>query len=414
MYTRIMGRCWAIRMLSVFVLMLIILAATGAAEGLNSSNDASIEKKVAYLGRPGVVMITVDYVGTLRNDREENVVYLQPDEAEKKVSLKIPEDLTAGVTSVGSGFVVSPDGYVVTNAHVVDMPYEELKSYFINQAVRWAAKEFPAVFLDYGERYPSTEEDLLEIEDNFKSYRLDYKKVINVYFGSNGPMQSAKAHSAEIRKSSTEQTYLFNNMWFRSGKDVAILKIEGFTDLSTVILGDSNRVDVGDKVVVIGYPGSVSTAFGEGVTLSPETELVPTVTSGIISAKKMQPDGSEAIQTDTTVYHGNSGGPAFDEDGRVIGVATFGSGKKMSSGEWLDLQGYNFLIPINVVKSFMSELGINTASKTTSHMEKGLDYYWSGKYGEAKQEFQKASSLDSQNAYATSYTQMCANKYLDQ
>lgn len=403
------GWCRTARAASIYLLIIAILAATStSAAGFNSSKGASVEKKVAYLGRPGVVMITVDYIGTLRNERGENEVYLQPKNAPKKVSLTIP-DLTVALSG-GSGFVVSPDGYVVTNAHVVDMPQEEVKSYLIDHAVLWAQENFPTVFSPYGENYPSTQEDLQEIRDMFKTYTPDYKKVIKVYFGSSGPVESAKAHPAEIRKLSTAQFYNFDNMLFRSGKDVAILKIEGFAGLSTVMLGDSDGVDVGDKVILIGYPGSVSTVFGEAVQTSPETELVPTVTSGIVSAKKLEPDGSEVIQTDAAVYHGNSGGPAFDENGRVIGITTFGSGKYLESGEWLDLQGYNFIVPVNVVKSFMSELNINTSSMATAHLEKGLDYYWGGKYPEAKQEFQKASSLDTQNSYMARYTQMCTAK----
>ena len=143
---------------------------------------------------------------------------------------------------------------------------------------------------------------------------------------------------------------------------------------------------MGDKVIAVGYPGTVLSMLNQ--RLSPETNLVPTVTSGIISAIRKLPDGSEIIQSDVTIFHGNSGGPAFDESGKVIGVTTFGSGQKLSSGEWLDIPGYNFLIPINVAKSFISELNINTTpSETAVHFQRGLEYYWSKDYSQAEGEF---------------------------
>jgi tetratricopeptide (TPR) repeat protein len=88
-------------------------------------------------------------------------------------------------------------------------------------------------------------------------------------------------------------------------------------------------------------------------------------------------------------------------------VTTFGSGQKLSSGEWLDIPGYNFLIPINVAKSFISELNINTTpSEATVHFEKGLEYYWNKQYSEAEKEFNRIVALDPNNKYASDYAKM--------
>ena len=141
--------------------------------------------------------------------------------------------------------------------------------------------------------------------------------------------------------------------------------------------------------------------------LSPETEYVPSVTSGIISAEKRLPDKSEVFQTDAAIYHGNSGGPAFNAEGEVIGIATFGSGRTLVSGEWLDVQGYNFLIPINVAKSFISELNIDTTpSEVTQHFERGFELYWNGSRPEARGEFDAILALDPNNQYAAEYSSM--------
>ncbi len=91
--------------------------------------------------------------------------------------------------------------------------------------------------------------------------------------------------------------------------DLALLKIETDLELPHVNWGDSTKARVGDWVVAIGNP------FGLGGT----------VTAGIISARQRdinQGPYDSFIQTDASINRGNSGGPMFNMDGRVIGVNT--------------------------------------------------------------------------------------------
>ncbi|MEK6300295.1 MAG: trypsin-like peptidase domain-containing protein [Acidobacteriota bacterium] len=97
-----------------------------------------------------------------------------------------------------------------------------------------------------------------------------------------------------------------------SGTDLAVIKIEA-TDLSTVVLGNSNDVEQGDWVLALGSP------FG----------LQQTLTAGIVSATGRElRDGrnnqmfSKFIQTDASINPGNSGGPLVNMKGEVIGINT--------------------------------------------------------------------------------------------
>ncbi|HOO54440.1 MAG TPA: trypsin-like peptidase domain-containing protein [Methanothrix sp.] len=373
-----------------------------------ASDEISAEKRVSYLGRPAVVMIISTYVGNLELDGEP-VIGLFDDYDEIFEMVTIP---SFSMSSMGSGFVVSSDGYIVTNAHVVQETEEEILAEFALQAADWATEELPAIFVSNGyEPYPATEEDYWDMYDVFLSCNLDYKREILVYFGAPSSLsRSPVGYPAEIRKISPQEFwYSSGDYKYRSGKDLAIIKIETSDELPTANLGDSNDVEVGDKAVVIGYPGA--TASWQNQLLSPETEYVPSVTSGIISAKKKLPDRSEAFQTDAAIYHGNSGGPAFNADGEVIGIATFGSGRTLVSGEWLDIQGYNFLIPINVAKSFISELNIDTTpSEATKAFERGFELYWNGSRSEARGEFDAILALDPNNQYAAEYSSMAQRR----
>jgi serine protease Do len=91
--------------------------------------------------------------------------------------------------------------------------------------------------------------------------------------------------------------------------DVAVLKVKTTRKLTAVRFGDSDKARVGDWVVAIGNP------FGLGGS----------VTAGIISARNRDINSGpydDYIQTDASINRGNSGGPLFNLDGEVIGIAT--------------------------------------------------------------------------------------------
>jgi serine protease Do len=91
--------------------------------------------------------------------------------------------------------------------------------------------------------------------------------------------------------------------------DIAVLRVKPTKDLPAVPFGDSDKSRVGDWVVAIGNP------FGLGGT----------VTAGIISARGRDINSGpydDFIQTDASINRGNSGGPMFNLDGRVIGINT--------------------------------------------------------------------------------------------
>jgi len=91
--------------------------------------------------------------------------------------------------------------------------------------------------------------------------------------------------------------------------DLAVLEIESKEKFYPVSFGDSDKARVGDWVIAIGNP------FGFGGT----------VTSGIISSRNRDiglTRYDDFIQTDASINQGNSGGPLFDLNGKVIGINT--------------------------------------------------------------------------------------------
>ncbi len=118
--------------------------------------------------------------------------------------------------------------------------------------------------------------------------------------------------------------------------DIALLKVESAEALPFVEFGDDAKVRVGDWVVAVGNP------FGLGGT----------VTAGIVSARGRAIGAAynDFIQIDAPINRGNSGGPAFDASGRVIGV---NSAIYTPSGGSV---GIGFAIPATTVKAVVGEL----------------------------------------------------------
>jgi S1-C subfamily serine protease len=141
--------------------------------------------------------------------------------------------------------------------------------------------------------------------------------------------------------------------------DLAVLKIDAHSSALTPLpLGDSAAVVVGQPVVAIGNP------FG----------LTRTLTAGVISAVQRHissPNQSQedAIQTDASINHGNSGGPLIDMHGQVIGVTsqitTGGTGGQGNVG-------IGFAIPSNTVRTIAAQL---ITSGKALHAYLGVDTF---------------------------------------
>ncbi|WP_460397360.1 S1C family serine protease [Actinophytocola sediminis] len=141
--------------------------------------------------------------------------------------------------------------------------------------------------------------------------------------------------------------------------DLAVIQASGVSGLTAATLADSDTVNVGDEVIAIGAPDG----------------LRGTVTTGIVSALDREvrvPAGEQqnpfqvrgqdqtvsyrAIQTDASINQGNSGGPLFDADGRVIGInsAMYSpvTGQDGSAGS----VGIGFAIPSNDAKQVLDQV----------------------------------------------------------
>ena len=119
--------------------------------------------------------------------------------------------------------------------------------------------------------------------------------------------------------------------------DLAVLKISDPEPFPFVSFGDSDSAEVGDWVMAIGNP------FGLGGSVS----------LGIVSARNRNINSGpydDYIQTDAAINQGNSGGPLFDMDGNVVGIATAIISRGGSS------RGIGFAVPANLANPVIQQL----------------------------------------------------------
>ena len=150
--------------------------------------------------------------------------------------------------------------------------------------------------------------------------------------------------------------------------DIALLKVESDKPLPFVTFADASKVRVGQPVMAVGNP------FGLGGT----------VTTGIVSARGRDIHSGpfdDYIQTDAAINRGNSGGPLFDMEGKVIGINT--AIFSPSGGS----VGLGFAIPASLAQPVVEQLKVN------GRVERGL---LGVQIQPLNEELAKSMSLDSE------------------
>src|SRR2546427_8868335 len=129
--------------------------------------------------------------------------------------------------------------------------------------------------------------------------------------------------------------------------DVAIIHVSNMTDLAMVQLGNSSSVQQQDNLTIIGFPGNGDIAGNSATDL-----LTLSVNKVFVSSIKTTDTGAPVIQVGGNVEHGDSGGPALDNQGTIVGIVSFGSASGQGST--------SFLQASSSASALVQSLGLNT------------------------------------------------------
>ena len=345
------------RLLFVAIGVLFIAAAVLPTRSTFIVHAVSDGERLAMYSKPAVVRII---------DGAQGQIVFQPPGYQGQV-------YNVSAIALGSGFFISSNGYIATNAHVVSMTKDgEAKA---KQALFWQLVQ--QIAQQYGKDPRSLNTNFIDQHSRLQSFNLFHHVIIPD--GSAYPFE-IKQYGAPTGEGNDQ------------GKDVAIIKIE-VKNAPTLKLADSDKVQLQDHVTVIGYPGAADT-FNSGL-LSSRSALEATINDGKISARKQATSGAPILQTSTPATHGNSGGPVLNDANEVVGLLTF-RGDTVNGQE---VSGFAFIVPSNTVTEYVKSAGAtNDDGATDRAYREGLDLYWNQYYSSAIPKFEEVKRLFPQHS----------------
>ena len=292
----------------------------------------------------------------------------------------------------GTGFFVSPDGYIITNGHVVNEFESDLQEKL--PLLMSLVNNFAEAYAKAYGTYPSNEELtqlFYQAVDAYVSNKLkiqDYSVDVYVCMGKvvTGLGNIKKCKVARIVEATPFEK-----------EDLALLKIE-VSHAPSLVVSSEESVNIGETVWVLGYPGAVT--FHE--LLSTSTQMLPTITRGMVSGYREKTTGIRVLQSDVNVNHGNSGGPMIDSSGEVVAVTSFGSSDPTGSGR--EVPGFNFFIPAKYIRELMSRNNVDNRQDPIMDLyEEGLRLYYNKHYSAAIEKFQLVKNLNPGFPYVDEY-----------
>jgi len=239
------------------------------------------------------------------------------------------------VTLSGSGAFVSASGDILTADHVVNPPHDQSLNEFLYEAAANDVANY--INQNFSVNPPYTKDEVpFELESGaFPSTPAYTSATSEVYLSTayTGPQSVSKL--AAVLSTLHAKVDRIERESSSDKNDVAIVHVSTLHDMPSLQLGDSSGVQEQDTLTIIGFPGS-----GD-VNDAPTDFLTSSVNKVFVSAMKTTEKGAPVIQVGGNVEHGDSGGPALDEQGNVVGIVSFGLDIANTFGQTTFLQASN-------------------------------------------------------------------------
>ncbi len=278
---------------------------------------------IIFLGFPQTTKAESGPGGNIQNATVLNIDIARPavvrigsiysSEATVQLCKGATDSFSQRILTTGSGAFISSHGDVLTAAHVVDLDKADLDFGLLQLLA-------PQISADLASKC---------------HINLTPDEVVNTFFGTG--LYSATFSQPQIRVwldtsyvgSYSESTisaakYLAGTVTAESPltrNDLAILHIS-MDDTPSIALGDSNGVSPTDNLTIIGYPANGDVNHFDAP--KPNDFFDESINQLYVSAIKTNDNGAPLIQVGGNVEHGDSGGPALNAQGQIVGIVSFG------------------------------------------------------------------------------------------
>jgi len=247
----------------------------------------------------------------------------------------------------GSGTFITATGEILTADHVVNPPRQDLDQFLQQQAAQDVANYMNQVL----KANPPVSADQVasELANGQLSSTSQYSTPQSQAYLSTaytGPLSVTNIQNvpsnlfAPVDRIEKQSSF--------SDEDVAIIHVSNMNDMAMVQLGDSSSVQQQDTLTIIGFPGNGDIAGDTATDL-----LTLSVNPVFVSSFKTTNTGAPVIQVAGNVEHGDSGGPALDNHGTIVGIVSFGAASGQGST--------SFLQASSSAAALVQSLGLNTA-----------------------------------------------------
>ncbi|GAA3836032.1 hypothetical protein GCM10022226_67280 [Sphaerisporangium flaviroseum] len=295
-----------------------------------------------------------------------------------------------------TGWWVTPDGYMVTGSHCVGKSKAQLRTSFAANALPKINSADVNGFLKSIMKVAQPDDELVKLAGTvFARFNADkmrvtgLKRYLSVVSAVPGGGMDKTAKVTPVALVARGRDY--------PGVDFALLKMKGARNLPTVPLGQDTDVRVGDVLYINGFPGLVTNS----PVFNPRSKLYPALTEGAYNAKRTTILGVPYIQAQAPSYGGNSGGPVFSENGKVIGTLIAGSVDPITGDS---AENHSFILPVSIIKKRLAAARVTASeSSTTRVYNSALDDFFAYRYRAALPKFRKVRALYPAHPYVATY-----------
>ena len=369
-----------------------VLVPTAYADSMPGGNVADPAVRATDLAKPAVVRIITTISGHLTVHIPPTTDVAFPQQSGGSYPLQLS----------GTGTFISANGDILTADHVVSPPQDQT----LNTDLYTLAAQDVADYINKNAQQGSgqvTKEQVVQqlVSGQLKSTPKYDKPNSAVYLSTDYIGTTQTTDFKTLPPDTLTQVDQIKKESPPDQQDTAIIHVPR-TDTLSVQLGDSSNVHDQDKLTIIGFPGNAD------VSKNPSNLLTSSVNQIYVSSLKNSDNGAPLIQVGGNVEQGDSGGPALDNQGNIVGIVSFGAFNPNGPN------GTSFLQASNSARTLIKSLNIDTTPGKQQKLwnQAFTDYAATtpGHWGKAQQGFDQLLASDPGFKAATVYSDYTRSK----